>query len=94
MKGRLALLFGSLLLSVALVELVLCPSGVRRRGRSDPDHRSPRSRPFPFPPHTPSRSDIVLRAASRDWFAQPTARSNGGSPPICRANGICGLLPD
>lgn len=58
------------------------------------DHILPRSRPFPYPPHTPSRTDVALRAARGDiWHAAPTARSNGGSRPQCCANGICSTCP-
>jgi choline dehydrogenase-like flavoprotein len=58
------------------------------------DHILPRSRPFPYPPHTPSRTDIRLRGDRPDiWHAAPTARSNGGSRPICCANGICSTCP-
>jgi choline dehydrogenase-like flavoprotein len=58
------------------------------------DHILPRSRPFPYPPHVPSRTDISLRAARPDiWHAAPTARSNGGSRAICCANGICSECP-
>lgn len=53
------------------------------------DHLLPRSRPFPHPPHTPSRSDVVLQAASSDWFASPSARN----PDICCANGVCPICP-
>ena len=57
------------------------------------DHLLPRSRPFPSPPHAFSRSDKALQAHSRDWFAQPTARSNGTRRPVCCANGVCHLCP-
>jgi len=57
------------------------------------DHILPRRKPFPFPPHIPSRSDKILRAHSKNWFAQPTARSNGGSRPICCTNGVCTICP-
>lgn len=57
------------------------------------DHILPRSRPFPFPPHLPSRTDVALQAHSRNWFAQPTARSNGGRRAQCCTNGICDLCP-
>ncbi|MEM7438084.1 MAG: GMC family oxidoreductase N-terminal domain-containing protein [Pseudomonadota bacterium] len=57
------------------------------------DHILPRSTPFPFPPHTPSHTDFVLQAHSNDWFAQPTARSNGGSRAQCCGNGFCHLCP-
>lgn len=57
------------------------------------DHILPREAPFPYPPHTPSRTDRVLRKISPDWFAQPTARANGGSRATCCANGVCDLCP-
>lgn len=57
------------------------------------DHLLPRSTPFPFPPHRPSRVDEVLRRASQDWFAQPCARSNGGSRAPCCGNGVCHRCP-
>lgn len=57
------------------------------------DHLLPRSRPFPSPPHAGSRSDIRMRAHSPNWFAQPTARSNGSRRPKCCANGVCDLCP-
>ena len=57
------------------------------------DHVLPRSAPFPFEPHAPSRSDVALQAASNMWWAQPAARSNGGRRNICCANGICNLCP-
>ena len=56
-------------------------------------HILPRSRPFPYPPHTPSRSDTVLQAHSDLWFPQPTARSNGGRRAKCCNNGVCGRCP-
>lgn len=57
------------------------------------DHILPRSTPFPFPPHMPSRTDVALQAHSRNWFAQPTARSNGGRRAQCCTNGVCSLCP-
>ncbi|MBR9864978.1 MAG: GMC family oxidoreductase [Rhodobacteraceae bacterium] len=57
------------------------------------DHILPRSTPFPYPPHAPSRTDVALQAHSRNWFAQPTARSNGGRRAQCCVNGICDLCP-
>ncbi|GGA06053.1 GMC oxidoreductase [Neptunicoccus cionae] len=57
------------------------------------DHILPRSTPFPFPPHAPSRTDVALQAHSTNWFAQPTARSNGGRRAQCCVNGICDLCP-
>ena len=57
------------------------------------EHILPRHSDFPFPPHIPSRSDVVLRKASNTWVAAPTARSNGGSRPHCCSNGVCQLCP-
>lgn len=57
------------------------------------DHILPRSAPFPYPPHSPSRFDRALRDASPDWFAQPCGRSNGGSRPPCCGNGSCMRCP-
>ncbi len=59
------------------------------------DHILPRATAFPFPPppHTPSRSDLHFRANSANWFAQPTARANGGSRASCCANGVCDRCP-
>jgi choline dehydrogenase-like flavoprotein len=57
------------------------------------DHILPRKMPFPYPPHIGSRTDMLLRDHSRDWFAQPAARSNGGSRATCCANGVCHVCP-
>lgn len=57
------------------------------------DHLLPRRTPFPYPPHLPSRTDKYLRKRSADWFAQPTARSNGGRRAPCCANGVCKVCP-
>ncbi|MCP5076269.1 MAG: GMC family oxidoreductase [Rhodobacteraceae bacterium] len=57
------------------------------------DHILPRSAPFPYPPHAYSRSDVALQRHSHNWFAQPTARSNGGKRAQCCSNGICNLCP-
>lgn len=57
------------------------------------EHILPRSRPFPFPAHAPSRSDAVLRESSPLWVPLPTAISNGGSRPNCCVNGVCGICP-
>lgn len=57
------------------------------------EHILPRSQPFPFPPHTPSRSDVTLQASHPLWVPVPTARSNGGSRPMCCSNGICDRCP-
>ncbi|MEE9389440.1 MAG: GMC family oxidoreductase [Paracoccaceae bacterium] len=57
------------------------------------DHILPRSAPFPFPDHIPSRTDMLLREKSHNWFAQPTARANGGDRANCCANGVCNRCP-
>jgi len=57
------------------------------------DHVLPRSRPFPAPPHRPSNSDVRLREHSPLWWAQPTARSNGGRRPPCGGSGVCNICP-
>ena len=58
------------------------------------DHILPRSAPFPFPPHPPSRSDRVLMDARPDiWVPVPTARANGGARNQCCANGVCDRCP-
>lgn len=57
------------------------------------EHLLPRSLPYPFPPHVPSRSDAALQAFSRNWVPSPCARSNGGSRPNCCANGVCHRCP-
>jgi choline dehydrogenase-like flavoprotein len=54
----------------------------------------PRSAPFPFPPHKGSAADLRMRERdAKFWFAQPTARSNGGRRNQCCANGICTMCP-
>ena len=57
------------------------------------DAQIPRSRPFPSPPMRPSRSDVALRKHRADWWAQPTARSNGTRRPKCCGNGVCAICP-
>lgn len=57
------------------------------------DHILPRSAPFPYPPHAPSRSDIALREYSPLWVPLPSATSNGGSRARCCANGVCRICP-
>lgn len=58
------------------------------------DHISPRSRPFPYPAHTVSRSDQVCIDARPDiWVPAATARSNGGSRATCCTTGVCDLCP-
>ncbi len=57
------------------------------------EHILPRSQPFPFPPHAPSRSDAILQNTGDLWVPSPSARSNGGSRGLCCANGICHTCP-
>lgn len=57
------------------------------------EHILPRSRPYPFPPHAPSRSDAALRQNDPMWVASSCARANGGSRATCCANGICDRCP-
>jgi choline dehydrogenase-like flavoprotein len=53
----------------------------------------PRSRPYPFPPHAPTRAERRLMAHDPSWVPMPTARSNGGSRAGCCAAGACSLCP-
>ena len=57
------------------------------------DHVLPRNRPFPFPPHAPSRSDQTFQQTDPLWVSSPAARSNGGRRANCCANGICSRCP-
>ncbi|MBO9446302.1 GMC family oxidoreductase [Ruegeria sp. R14_0] len=57
------------------------------------DHILPRRTPFPYPPHTPSRADVALRASSPLWVPVSSATSNGGSRPTCCVNGVCRICP-
>lgn len=57
------------------------------------EHILPRSRPFPYPAHAPSRSDAALRDSSPLWVPLPTGLSNGGSRPYCCVNGVCSICP-
>lgn len=57
------------------------------------EHLFPRSTPYPYPAHTGTRTDLLLRSRSDSWIAMPTARSNGGSRPTCCATGACHLCP-
>ncbi|MBL3593980.1 GMC family oxidoreductase [Rhodovulum sulfidophilum] len=57
-------------------------------------HITPRSAPYPFPAHIPSRSDrVLLKNNPRQWVPVPTARANGGLRAQCCANGICSHCP-
>jgi len=54
----------------------------------------PRRRPFPAPPHEPTPADVIMRRTEPGlWWAQPTARSNGGKRARCCGNAICHLCP-
>lgn len=54
----------------------------------------PRSGPYDYPPHAPSRTDQVLLAHDPStWLPVPTARANGGDRAQCCANGICHDCP-
>lgn len=53
----------------------------------------PRSRPYPHPPHVPTRAERRLMAHDPSWVAMPTARSNGGRRANCCAAGACSLCP-
>ena len=54
----------------------------------------PRSAPFPFPAHIPTRTDAACIAARPDiWVPVPSARSNGGNRATCCANGVCHRCP-
>jgi choline dehydrogenase-like flavoprotein len=58
------------------------------------EHIFPRSAPYPFPPHTGSLTDKLMRQERpADWLPVPTARSNGGSRAQCCANGVCWDCP-
>lgn len=57
------------------------------------DAHLPRSAPFPYPAHLPTRSDRKMRAHSDMWWAQPSARANGGDRPWCCSNGVCDECP-
>lgn len=56
-------------------------------------HILPRSGAYPYPPHTPSRSDAFLQQNDPLWVPGATARSNGGSRSTCCATGICHHCP-
>ncbi len=58
-----------------------------------PSAALPRSTPFPYPPHVPTRTEAYFRARDPGWIAAPSARSTGGSRPPCCANGICNICP-
>ncbi|MBM7069098.1 GMC oxidoreductase [Actibacterium sp. 188UL27-1] len=53
----------------------------------------PRSRPYPFPPHKPTRAERLMTEANPSWQPMPSARSNGGRRANCCVSGTCGLCP-
>lgn len=57
------------------------------------EHVLPRSRPYPHPPHVPTRAERRLMEADPGWVPMPTARANGGSRSTCCAAGACSLCP-
>ncbi|MBQ4824496.1 GMC family oxidoreductase [Leisingera sp. HS039] len=60
---------------------------------SDEAGYAPRSAPFPFPPHVPTRAERRLFKAEPSWQPMPCARSNGGRRPACCVSGTCNLCP-
>ncbi|MEL7453612.1 MAG: GMC oxidoreductase [Pseudomonadota bacterium] len=54
----------------------------------------PRSRPYPLPPHAPTRAEKVLMEHDPSWVPMPTARaSRAGKRSACCATGACNLCP-
>lgn len=53
----------------------------------------PRSRPYPYPAHTPTRAERRLFESDKSWTPMPTARANGGDRGTCCASGACHLCP-
>ena len=53
----------------------------------------PRSKPYPFSAHIPTRAERRLMEHDPSWVAMPTARSNGGERAGCCASGACSLCP-
>lgn len=67
-------------------------------GIAGPEHTplTPRSRPYPQPPHRLSDPDRLIQRAYPDSFvAMPTARASrpGAGRPTCCGNGVCGACP-
>ncbi|MBO9402564.1 GMC family oxidoreductase [Shimia sp. R9_3] len=60
---------------------------------SDEAGYAPRSAPFPFPPHAPTRAERKLFAQEPSWQPMPCARSNGGRRTTCCVSGACNLCP-
>lgn len=60
---------------------------------SDKAAYAPRSAPFPFPPHVPTRAERKLFEAEPTWQPMPCARSNGGRRSVCCVSGACNLCP-
>jgi len=60
---------------------------------SDRAGLAPRSAPFPFPAHAPTRAERQLFSADASWQPMPCARSNGGRRAVCCAAGSCSLCP-
>ncbi|MDP5220688.1 GMC oxidoreductase [Ruegeria sp. 2205SS24-7] len=60
---------------------------------SDEAGYAPRSAPYPFPPHVPTRAERKLFAAEPSWQPMPCARSNGGRRANCCVSGACNLCP-
>ncbi|MEL7182069.1 MAG: GMC family oxidoreductase [Pseudomonadota bacterium] len=60
---------------------------------ADTGPHAPRSAPFPFPPHGPTRAERQLFAADPSWQPMPSARANGGRRATCCGTGSCSLCP-
>ncbi len=60
---------------------------------SDEAGYAPRSAPFPFPPHVPTRAERRMFEAEPSWQPMPCARSNGGRRANCCVSGACNLCP-
>ncbi|MFA3920758.1 GMC oxidoreductase [Ruegeria hyattellae] len=60
---------------------------------SDEAGYAPRSAPYPFPPHVPTRAERRLFAEEPSWQPMPCARSNGGRRANCCVSGACNLCP-
>jgi choline dehydrogenase-like flavoprotein len=60
---------------------------------SDEAGYAPRSGPYPFPPHVPTRAERRLFAEEPSWQPMPCARSNGGRRANCCVSGACNLCP-
>ena len=60
---------------------------------SDDAGYAPRSAPFPFPPHAPTRAERRMFEGEPSWQPMPCARANGGRRATCCASGACTLCP-